>query len=109
MLQLGLHPEELLDTEEAVIWRELRYLKLKREDIISLIQTFGIDRIRQQLHWLPARDTKEKDKGRVLVTALMNNHGPQRTLTDVLKDPSLRNKYATQPQADPNSTHEDES
>jgi hypothetical protein len=107
MLHLGLHPEELLDNDEAVIWRELRYLKLKREDIVSLIQTFGIDRIRQQLYWLP--DRQAKDRAKTLVTALINNYGPQRTLTDVLKDPTLRNKYAAQPLPDLPNPDEDES
>jgi hypothetical protein len=107
MLQLGLHPEELAANEEAVIWRELRYLKIKREDILSLIHTFGVDRIRQQLHWLPERQTK--DRAKYLVTALLNGHGPPRTLQDVLSDPNLMQKYQAEPQPESHNPTEDAS
>ena len=107
MLQLGLHPEELLDNDEAAVWRDLRYLKLKREDITSMIKTFGIDRISQQLHWLP--DRQAKDRARTLVTALINDYGPPRTLSDVLTDPELAKKFTAQPQDDQPSESQDES
>ena len=82
MLGLGLHPEELEDSMSALVWRDLRYLKLKRDDIESLIAAFGIAKIRQQIDWLA--DRQSKNRARTLVTALINNWGPPKRLKDVL-------------------------
>jgi hypothetical protein len=82
MTQLGLHPEELTEQADADVWRELRYLRIRRDDIKSLIATFGPERIRRQLHWLPQR--RAKSRSRTLVTSLMENWGPPKNLSDVL-------------------------
>ena len=84
MRQLGHHPEEALGTPEAGVWEELRYLKVRREDIQSLLDTFGVERILQQLAWLPSRPGR--NRARVLITSLLKNEGPPRRLQDVLRN-----------------------
>lgn len=80
--QLGVHPEERAATDEAWVFRQLRYLKFRREDIVALVDTFGIEKLKQQLLWLPDRPAKHPAK--FLVTALLNSYGPPRRLKDVL-------------------------
>ena len=80
--QLGLHPEEQSEVRQAHVFRELRYLKLRRGDIESLVEVFGIDILEQQLAWLPERTTRPD--ARALVKALINEYGRPRRLQDVL-------------------------
>ena len=80
--QLGVHPKEQQDNDEAWVYRQLRYLKFRREDIVALVETFGVDKVKQQLLWLPERPAKNPPK--YLVTALLNSYGPPRRLKDVL-------------------------
>lgn len=80
--QLGVHPKEQQDNDEAWVYRQLRYLKFRREDIVALVDTFGVDSVKQQLIWLPERPAKNPAK--FLVTALLNSYGPPRRLKDVL-------------------------
>jgi len=82
MRQLGVHPRARTESEEAWVYRHLRDLKFKREDVDALIETFGIDKIRQQVIWLPERPAKNPAK--YLVTALLNQYGPPKRLRDVL-------------------------
>lgn len=99
MQQLGLHPEELLGNDEAMVWQELRCLKIKRADIQSLIDTFGVARIKQQIEWLPERQSK--NRARTLVAALINNYGRPRRLQDVLAKLKLDPHLTTNAGADP--------
>lgn len=90
MHHLGLHPEELQDSDDAHVWRELRYLRFKRADIQALIDTFGIGKIATQLEWLAER--RPKDRARTLVSALMNDWGPPKRLRDVLATGKFANQ-----------------
>jgi hypothetical protein len=82
LLQLGHHPEEQLDTPEAMIWSEMRYLGFERDDILALIERFGVERVRRQILWLPKRRTR--NRARTLVETVIRDDGPPKRLRDVL-------------------------
>ncbi len=84
MRQLGHHHEEAPDTPEARVWEELRHLKIGREDIRALIDTFGVGRILQQLAWLPERYTKNRAK--TLVASLLKDAPAPRRIRDVIQN-----------------------
>lgn len=78
--QLGYSPEEMAPTPEGLLRRRLRGLKLEREDIQFLIETYGTERIQRQLDWLPER--RAKNQARYLLAAVKGDYpGPlgQRT------------------------------
>jgi hypothetical protein len=82
MRRLGHAPEELLDTPEGAVWRGLHVLKIAKADIRALIDTYGAERILEQLEWLPER--RAKNPAHFLIAALRHNFGPPKTLSDTL-------------------------